>query len=130
MAPKDEGPRAFARFIEALADGDAHDQLSNELHELGQRLLDESLKRDVAVTGELTLKLKLKADPKGMVGIAYDIKRKDPARRTSAAVMWLTGGGNLSPTNPKQPDLPGLREVPPAQAETRDVGGKAAMKEV
>lgn len=108
---KDEGPRSFARFIESLADGAACSELSEELFGLSNKLQDESLARNTPVKGELTLKIKLAADPRGMVAIHYDVKRKDPVRPTSAGVMWLTKGGNLTAQNPKQLELGALRQV-------------------
>lgn len=120
MTTNQEGPRSFARFIESLADGAANSQLSEELFELARKLQNEAQMRDVAVKGELTLKIKLSADPMGMVGVLYDVKRKDPTRPTRVGVMWLTKGGNLSAQNPRQPELPNIRQVK-AREEVREV---------
>jgi hypothetical protein len=109
-----EGPRSFARFIEALGQGDAHRQISDELFALGNSLQDESLARDVKVKGELTIKLKFVAHPNGMVATDYEVKRKDPTKSTTPGVMWLTKGGNLSSENVRQPELPGIRPAPRA----------------
>lgn len=129
MGREEEGPRSFARFIEDVADGDAHAQLSEELFELAGKLQSEALSRDAKIKGSLSLMLKLEAQPNGMVTIAYDIKRKDPAKRTSQGVCWLTGGGNLTHKNPRQEELPHMREVKPGREAAREIA-QASAKEV
>lgn len=118
-----EGPRAFARFVEALGQGDAHREMSEELHILGNRLQDEALGRDRKVKGELVVTFKFTAHPNGMVATDYVIKRKDPTKSTTPGVMWLTKGGNLSPENVRQPELPGIREVRPAHDDVHEIDG-------
>lgn len=131
MSKVEEGPRSFLHFLTELGGGDAGRELSEELHELGRRLLHESTAREAKVTGELTLKIKLKAERNGLVATFYEIKRKDPSRSTTPGVAWLTAGGNLSSENPRQADLPGLREVPRPSGEVRDINARhGAPKEV
>lgn len=110
MKPE-EGPRAFARFIEQLGDGDVHSELSEELYELGRQLLAQSRARMMDVKGTLTLKLKFKADPHGVVDIEHAIEAKVPKPKRARSTMWLTQGGNLAADNQRQPLLPGIREV-------------------
>lgn len=130
MAEKPEGPRAFARFIEALSEGDVHAELSNELHELGVKLRSTARNRMTTVKGSLVLKLKFAADEKGVVDIEHVIETKVPKPKAAKAMMWLTPGGNMSAENPRQPLLPGIREVSlPAQT-ARDVDQPPAAKDV
>lgn len=103
---KNEGPRSFARFLEHIADGQAQLELSAELHKLLLRLREEANARNSEVGGTLDLKLSIKVAPNGIAAIAYGIKRKEPDPKRPGSVMWLTEGGNLSATNPKQPSLP------------------------
>lgn len=119
---KEEGPRSFARIIEQLNEGDAHRDLSDELHKLVLKLQDEAYARDAEVKGELTFKLVLKAGPHGRVSTLYEVKSKAPPRKTSAGMMFLTKGGNLSVENERQVALPGIRAVAPA----REVGTDTA----
>jgi hypothetical protein len=141
VSNEEEGPRSALHFIEQLGGGDAARELSDELFELGKRLLHETTTRDRSVTGELTLKIKLTAEKNGLVNTRYEIKRKDPSKSTTPGVAWLTPGGNLADKNPKQAELPGLREVPGGRANTppreptvgRDIddrGNRAAPREV
>lgn len=124
----EEGPRSFIHFLDELGGGDAARELSEELHELGRKMLAETLTRERKCTGELTLKIKLKAEKNGLVGTTYEIKRKDPSRSTTPGVAWLTASGNLSSENPRQADLPGLRELPGGRATPRDVDDNRAQR--
>lgn len=126
---KQEGPRSFARFLEQLGDGDVHQELSDELYELGRQLLTQARARLQEVKGTLTLKLKFKADPKGVVDIDHVVEVKVPKPKRAAATMFLTKGGNLSVENPRQPLLPGIREVALPAETVREVDAPS-MKEI
>lgn len=128
--PADEGPRDFSRFLQTLAEGDAHTELSEDLHALGQALITQAKAQHKDVSGELVLKLKFQADPKGIVAARYEITRKDPAPARAASVLWITKGGNFTEQNPQQQVLP-LRDVGGGRAAPRDLDqDQAAAKEV
>lgn len=113
--PKDEGPRSFARILEGLNDGDAHRDVSDELFDLVKHLKTEALARDAEVKGELNFKITLKVGPQGRASTTYEVKSKKPPRKTSAGIMYVTKGGNLSIENERQTALPGIRAVGPAR---------------
>lgn len=119
--PNDEGPRAFARFISELNDGDAHVELSAELRRLCL-LLDQRAAGGKA-KGELDLKLKFEIE-RGIIQARYEIKLKEPDKKRAGDVFFLTKGKNLTREKPKQLGLP-LREVKSEIAEPVDVGGGA-----
>ena len=123
-----EGPHAFSRFLALLGDGAAHIELSQHLHELGQRLGREADAQGTKVKAELTLKVKLEYEPRGVVSAAYEIQRKVPAPRRPKSVLWLTSGGNLTPNNPKQQNLQ-FREVKGGRDDARDVGETNEQRE-
>lgn len=118
-SPRHEGPRSFARFLEGLGDGDAVNELSEQLFELTGKLQDEALARGDKVAGMLTFKLAISADPRGNVGMVYDVEIKKPKPKRVPAIGWLTKGGNVTFEHPKQIKLP-LREVS-AGAESMDL---------
>lgn len=106
----DEGPRAFARVIEQLGEGDAHMELSEAMHELVKACITHArATRDVA-RGKLQLTLSVAVEHKGVAGITYDVKVTEPKPRRSGGVFWVTKGGNLTVENPRQTKLP-LKEV-------------------
>ena len=120
---QDEGPRSFSVFVSKLADGEAEQHLSHELHELAKRLQEQAVAQNDKVKGTLTLTINFIAEPKGFVGIGYDIASKEPKPRRQASMFWLTKGGNLTPHNPAQLGLE-LREVPAGVGRGyREVGG-------
>ena len=127
---KEEGPRSFARFVEQVADGQCHNDLSQELHELLKVCgNDANARRDVS-RGKLTLELSLKVDPEPgrVVGVVYSIKTKHPEKKRPAGLFWLTKGGNLTVENPRQQTLP-LREVPAAKNEAVELDASASARE-
>lgn len=119
--PHDEGPRAAARFIEAIADGQCHSDLSDKINELGRALALETKTRNAASSGELALKLHFKLEPNGVTTVGYDITTKMPKPRNGTSIFWVTKGGNFVTENPRQPQLPGIREVPRQPDEVRSI---------
>ncbi len=125
----EEGPRPFSRFIAMLGEGEAHTQLSDDLHRLGEALREQAVARHRSVKGALTLKLSLVADEQGVVSVDYDITRKEPQPTRPRSIFWLTKGGNLTEINPRQQSLP-LRDVKDVRVAPRDVeAGRATTKE-
>jgi hypothetical protein len=103
----DDPPRKpFAMFIQDQRAGALHNELSDELANVVQRVID------LNKAGSLELKLKIVPAGKGQaaVFITDEVKSKPPEDRQ--AFMYFTDGrGNISRSNPNQPELP-LREVP------------------
>jgi hypothetical protein len=116
----DEGARSATRFLEQIADGQCNADLSHALHKLGLKLGSECRQRNDKVSGEVTLRLKITAEPSGVVAVLYEVNAKEPKARTSGSVFWLTKGGNFTADNPRQTSIPGIREVK-IIGEVRDV---------
>lgn len=117
---KEKAPRSFAVFVQQLGDGDLNTELSDELFKLGNALQDESLARNDDVTGALTLKLKAKCDPRGVVHFVWDVKMEPPKPKRCGASVWVNKHGNFVHENPKQKEL-FPREIKAADAEVREV---------
>jgi hypothetical protein len=124
-----EGPRHFARFLEGLGDGDAVNELSEQLFKLTTKLQDESLARGDKVAGMLTFKLAISADPRGNVGMVYDIELKEPKPKRVPAIGWLTKGGNVTFEHPKQLKMP-LHEVADPDDYNLETGEVTPAREV
>ena len=125
MENKQTGPRSFAVFVQQLGDGDLNTELSEELYKLGNALQHESLARSDAVVGGLTLKLKAKCDPRGVVHFTWDVKMDRPKPKRVGASVWVNKQGNFVHDNPKQAAL-FPREVKIEDAEIREVDGPSA----
>jgi hypothetical protein len=109
---KDDGPRSFAVFIQSLGQGDVNAELSRELHNLGKACKKEADNRGEEVVGTLTLKLKIKADPRDTAYITWDIAAVPPKPKRIGAALWINRHGNFVQSDPKQPEL-FPREVKP-----------------
>ena len=116
----EEGPRSFSLLLQQVADGDAHAELSQSLHELTLGLAVAARATAGVVKGELMLRLRMTVDEKGVVGVGYEVKIKEPPPTRSSSVFWITKGGNLTPENPRQANL-FPRDVT-KQEEAKDVG--------
>lgn len=100
--------RPFADFLRDLAGGTTHDELSEAIWDLAARV------RDTGKKGSVTLTI-LVEPTKGdttMLTVSDEIKLKLPEHSRRPSVFFSDGQGNLSRSNPNQPELSGLREVP------------------
>lgn len=129
---KEEGPRSFARFFEGIGEGDFHQEASEKLFELNNKLQEHALRTDSRVKGKLTLTFDVSIDQRGIMGVSSDCTIKTPKVKRAPAQAWCTKGGNVSFENPRQATLPGvLREVGGREIRQDDAGElRAAVKEV
>lgn len=118
--PDETGPRAFSVILQQIADGDAHSEVSAELQRLLKTMSARAKDQNKSLNGELTLKLKIAVDERGVLAIGYDVKTKEPSPKRAASTFWIDKAGNASVTNPRQIEL-GLRDVSDKKAETRDI---------
>lgn len=102
-------PKAFADFLLKVADGDAHEQLSQDLFELSKVIVAQSRAQVKPVKGSLTLKISLVGDG-NVLDVSYEIDRKEPKARRPKSVFWVDKFGNFVEHDPKQTEL-GFREV-------------------
>lgn len=121
---KEEGPRSFEAFLREVADGTAHQELTEELFKL-VRTTRGLAEIQNGASGKLTLDLSLDCNQKGVFTVKYDIKVKEPKVARDESHFWSTKGGNLTVENPKQQKLP-LRDVS-SPADARDVEEPAEM---
>lgn len=115
--------RAFNAVLLQLADGDAHEQLSQDLQKLvrtiGVRARQTPGK---PVNGSLTLTIKITGDHKDVLDVGYDIKLDEPKPRRERSVFWADKNGNMTEKNPRQTELP-------MGSKLRDVSSKAEQRE-
>lgn len=108
--PTEEGPRAFSRFTELVADGAMHAELSTQLHALMGALARHADETSGTAKGLLTIKLAFAVDRGGVVDVAYDVVPKLPKTPRSKGVLYLTKGNNLTAASTKQGSPPSRRE--------------------
>ena len=63
------------------------------------------------VKGKVTLSLAYTLDKQLTMNIEGDVKFDKPKAPKASATLWTTADGALTPQNPRQPSLPGIRDV-------------------
>lgn len=105
--------RPFADWLREQAGGKSHDELSDALYDLVQRV------KDTRKTGTLTYTVKvglLKGDA-DVILIEDQIKLRPPEHDRKPSMFYTDRAGNLSRTNPDQLSFDSLREVPSPAAD-------------
>lgn len=97
--------KPFADFL--AGQGQAHDELTEGLHDLVAAV------RDTGKAGSITLTIKVEADKRsdGVLRVTDNVTVKAPKHDRGARIYYQDKGGNLSRTDPNQPELEGLRDV-------------------
>lgn len=101
--------RPFGAWLQEQSSGATHEELSEGLWDLTARV------RETGKKGTLTLIVTVEPMPKtdGQVLVVTDeIRLKLPEFARQGSVFYADREGNLTRTNPDQPELTGLREVP------------------
>lgn len=117
---KKEGARSFAVTLQQIGEGTLHSELSKQLQALVSDCTNYASLYEVKGKGSLTLTIALAADPNGTVTVAGEVKTKAPKMKPRGSIFWATKGNNLSPENPRQGKLPGIREVAPPSVRDLD----------
>lgn len=108
--------RPFADVLIDLNYGRVHTELSVDLQELIAAVIATEK------SGALTLKLNISpADAKGMVVITDAIAVKMPELKRAASMFFVDDENNLTREDPRQREIPGLREVIAPDQELRDI---------
>jgi hypothetical protein len=98
--------KPFAQFLQEARKGGLHTELSEDLADLVTKVVDTGKK------GSITLKLTVAPNSDGeTVKVVDDIKIAAPKFDAKPTLFFHDAHGNLTRTNPRQPELP-LRGVP------------------
>jgi hypothetical protein len=123
-APRAEGPiagqRAFLQFLEKLGYGQAVADLSRELEEQLRDLHEKWTDRGDEMKASLTVQFIFEIDQHGAVASSYKVARKDAPRHRPGAIFFMNHKGALTTQNPRQPELPGIRDVSAPKDNIRD----------
>lgn len=119
-----DGPvvRPFADWLREQSGGKTHDELSEALHDLIQRVRDTGKKGTVSLTVTIA---PMKNDLDVLV-VGDEIKLRLPEHDRKQSLFYPDKHGNLTRTDPQQLSFESLREVPagvdPETGEIREVG--------
>ncbi|OGR09707.1 MAG: hypothetical protein A2341_14960 [Deltaproteobacteria bacterium RIFOXYB12_FULL_58_9] len=85
---------------------DDHKKLILDMH---QAQMDQGGK----VKGGFTITVDYTLDRQLSLIVTAEAKIKAPKKPKASAALWTTADGMLTPQNPRQPSLPGIRDVTP-----------------
>lgn len=114
----DGTPKPFSQFLIEQRAGGLHSEVSEKLQTLVAAVAEHGK------AGALTLTISVKPVD-GSVGqyvVSDDVKVKAPEPARGASLFFADDVGNLSRSDPRQPELP-LREVPAAPSTIREAPG-------
>lgn len=124
--------RPFADFLAEHNNGHGHRKASTSLQDVVNAVVETGKKGSVTVTVNVE---PMKSADDGTLLLTVNVTEKIPAEPTKAAVFYADDDGNLTRSDPRQPqlDFASLREVEkreaaalreaPAKAEPRAIGG-------
>jgi hypothetical protein len=102
---KTMGTRPFTDVLRDMRFGEALDELSEEFNTLVQAV------ENTGRPGELVLSIKLKPSTAGAIELTDLIKVKLPAPQKGTSLFFATPEGNLVRNDPRQKEIPGLKEI-------------------
>jgi hypothetical protein len=97
--------RPITDVLRDLRYGEFLEELSDKFNKL-VAAVDNNQK-----AGEITVKLKLKPSNAGTIEVTDDISVKAPVMAKGASLFFPTVEGNLVRNDPRQAEIPGLKEV-------------------
>lgn len=117
-ADDDQVVRPFADWLREQAGGKSHDELSDALFDLVQRVRDTGKKGSVQYTISIG---PMKGD-KDVLVIADEIKLRLPEHDRKASLFYTDKTGNLTRSDPNQLAFESLREVEGGQVVNTTTG--------
>lgn len=97
--------RLFTDVMRDMRYGETLDELSEEFNKLVTAV------ENTGKAGEMIFKVKLKPSTSGAIEVIDEIKSKLPQLPKGSSLFFATPEGNLVRNNPRQEELPGLKEV-------------------
>ena len=120
----DAGIHDFAFLLNDLNEGKLRDEASKSLTDMLAFLRDYAVDTRGKAKGKLLLRLNVSVEQNGLVTLDGEVETKQPKPLRGQDNYYLTKRAGLSRSNPRQQELPGVREAPRA-AEVREPGAKA-----
>ncbi|MDB5988887.1 MAG: hypothetical protein JWQ10_290 [Herbaspirillum sp.] len=109
------GIRPFTDVLRDMRFGETLDELGEEFNKLVQAV------ENTGRAGEMTLQIKLKPSTAGAIELTDLVKVKLPAPQKGTSLFFATPEGNLVRNDPRQKEIPGLKEVESNSKPLKDV---------
>lgn len=108
--------RPFTDVLRDMRFGETLDELSEEFNKLVQAV------ENTGRGGQLTLQIKLKPSAAGAVELTDLVKVSLPPPQKGTSLFFATPEGNLVRNDPRQTEIPGLKEVQANSKPLKEVG--------
>lgn len=122
--PEDEAAenvtvKPFGAWLQEQRGGVLHSELSEYLQEIAAAALE------FGKVGKLVLTVKLEPNEDGSsLFIADEVKATVPEPDRPKSLFFADSAGNLSRRDPRQKEIPGLREAPAPASKPRDINDR------
>lgn len=113
--PETPDRRPFTQFLHEQRRGGLHAELSETLAEVVDGVMEHGKQ------GTVTLKLTIAPANDGAVFVADEVKASVPEGDKEKSLFFADSRGNLSRRDPRQSEIPGLREAPKPATTPREV---------
>lgn len=105
--------RTADQILAMLDNGDFLHNFLTEHAELIVAMSNHQIAHGGKVKGKVTITLNYTLDKQLSMNVEGDVKFDKPKAPKASATLWTTADGTLTPQNPRQPSLPGIRDVTP-----------------
>lgn len=105
--------RTADQILAMLDNGDFLSRFLTEHAELIVSMHNHQMNHGGKVKGAVSIKWSFTLDKQLSMHMEGDFKIDKPKEPKASATLWTTAEGNLTPQNPRQPSLPGIRDVTP-----------------
>ena len=122
-----EAARSVAVLLPQLEEGAFNAEVSDQFRDLIARMRDHGINGNGRAKGKLAITIDVTLDD-GVFELRADFKVTAPKSRRGRSVFWATDGNNLTPENPKQMAMFGLRKVDTPDARKVEVESGALRK--
>lgn len=113
------GPKTFLQTLQDHHYGYTADECTQKLKEA----ISESERTGKATEVTVTMKIKPVSKAQGRYDVLVEVANKLPKKEREAAIMFVGPDGNLTNTDPRQKELPGIRVVDGPRAAVRADAG-------
>lgn len=100
----------FAQFVGFLEDGDFDREMSGVLKDIASEMANAAINAGGKSKGKLTVSFEFALDGR-VTSITPKYKVDLPQEKRTKSVMWMTEDGRFTPSNPRQGEMFGVREV-------------------
>lgn len=103
--------RTADQILAMLDNGDFLQQFLTDHQDLILSLHNHQMTQGGKAKGSFVIKVAYTLDKQLTMDVEAEAKFDKPKKPKAAATLWTTADGLLTPQNPRQPSLPGIRDV-------------------